>query len=183
MPSSRVYRPWAASLYSTLCLLASIHAAFAAVAVTAPTNPPSANVNVVYSNFMGISMELSFVNYYTGNTTDQIPAPFVKYLSTLQQLGSGKPVRLRIGGNSMDSSTYVPNQQSIIQFTDPNANSNDQPVNYGSQLFDVMKGISTKVGGVQYLIGACASHSPNSRSAAVHEEVAACDRALEWRPG
>ena len=105
-------------------------------------------------------MELSFVNYYMGNSSDQIPAPFVKYLSTLQQHASGQPVRLRLGGNSMDSSTYVANQQSIIQFTDPNANSNDQPVNYGPQLFEVMKGISTKVGGVRYLIGACASPQP-----------------------
>ncbi len=154
MPTSRVSRPWAPSLYSALCLLASIRSAFAAVAVTAPTNPPSVDANVVFSNFMGISMELSFINYYMGNSTDQTPAPFIKYLSTLQQHASGKPVRLRLGGNSMDSSTYVPNQQSIIQFTDPNANSNDQPVNYGAQLFEVMKGISTQVGGVQYLIGA-----------------------------
>ena len=155
MPSSRVSRPWAASLYGTICLLASIPSTFAAIAVTPPTTPPSATANVVYSNFLGISMELSFVNYYMGNSTSQIPAPFVKYLSTLQQHTSGKPVRLRLGGNSMDSSTYVPNQQSIIQFTDPNANSNDQPVNYGAQLFEVMKGISSQVGGVQYLIGTC----------------------------
>ncbi|KAI1786674.1 hypothetical protein LXA43DRAFT_975650 [Ganoderma leucocontextum] len=153
MPSSRLNRLRATSLYHTVCLFASFHAAFAAVAVTPPANPPSTDANVVYSNFLGISMELSFINYYMGNSTDQIPGPFVKYLSTLQQPASGKPVRLRLGGNSMDSSTYVPNQQSIIQFTDPNANSNDQPVDYGSQLFEVMKGISSQVGGVQYLIG------------------------------
>lgn len=53
----------------------------------------------------------------------------------------------------MDSSTYVPSQPNIIQFTDPTANVNDQPVNYGSQLFDVMNAVSDKVGGVEYLIG------------------------------
>ena len=163
MPSSRESHHWAASFYGTLCLLASVRSAFAAIAVTPPTNPPSANANVVYSNFLGISMELSFVNYYMGNSTSQIPGPFVKYLSALQQHASGKPVRLRLGGNSMDSSTYVPNQQSIIQFTDPNANSNDQPVNYGAQLFEVMKGISSQVGGVQYLIGACTPLTDGAR--------------------
>ena len=153
MSPPRVTSPWAPSLLRALCLLAAVNSAYAAVAITPPAAPPSANANVVYSNFLGISLELSFINYYMGNTTDQIPAPFVKYLSTLQQHASGKPVRLRLGGNSMDSSTYVPNQPDIIEFTDPNANSNDQPVNYGPQLFEVMKGVSSQVGGAQYLIG------------------------------
>ncbi len=137
----------------TLCLLLSARSAFAAIAVSAPANPPAADANVVYSNFLGLSLELSFINYYFGNTTAEIPQPLVKYLSTLHAHGSGKPVRIRLGGNSMDSSTYVPGQSDIIQFTNPNANWNDQPVNYGPQLFDVMKGVSSAVGGAQYLIG------------------------------
>ncbi|EJF62805.1 hypothetical protein BD309DRAFT_1015125 [Dichomitus squalens] len=153
MSSARRTSPWATSLFRTLCLLAAVDSTFAAVAITPPATPPSATANVVYSNFLGISLELSFINYYMGNTTDQIPAPFISYLSTLQKHASGKPVRLRLGGNSMDSSTYVPSQPDIVEFTDPNANSNDQPVNYGPQLFDVMKGVSSQVGGAQYLIG------------------------------
>lgn len=53
----------------------------------------------------------------------------------------------------MDSSTYVPNQSDIVEFTNPNANSNDQPVNYGQQLFQVMNAVSDRVGGAEYLIG------------------------------
>ncbi|EIW61463.1 glycoside hydrolase family 79 protein [Trametes versicolor FP-101664 SS1] len=152
-------RPFAA----LLCLIAPLYiqTAHAAVAVASPASPPPANANVVYSNFMGVSLELSFINYYFGNSTDQIPQPVVSYLSALQTRGSGKPVRLRLGGNSMDSSTYVPSQPDIIEFTDPNANSNDQPVNYGPQLFDVMKGVSTAVGGAQFLIG-LSLRTPNS---------------------
>ena len=142
------------SYLRALCLLLlSARSAFAAIAVTAPASPPSSDANVVYSNFLGLSLELSFINYYFGNSTAEIPQPFVKYLSTLHAHGSGQPVRIRLGGNSMDSSTYVPGQSDIIQFTDPNANWNDQPVNFGPQLFDVMKGVSSAVGGAQYLIG------------------------------
>ncbi|RPD66740.1 hypothetical protein L226DRAFT_476575 [Lentinus tigrinus ALCF2SS1-7] len=142
--------PWC---LRALCLLLSASSAFAAIAVTPPASPPAADANVVYSNFLGLSLELSFINYYFGNTTAEIPQPVINYLSTLHAHGSGKPVRIRLGGNSMDSSTYVPNQPDIIEFTDPTANFNDQPVNYGPQLFDVMKGVSSAVGGAQYLIG------------------------------
>lgn len=60
----------------------------------------------------------------------------------------------------MDSSTYVPSQQQIINFTDPTANVNDQPVTYGSVLFNIMKATSDKVG-VQWLIG-LSLRDPNS---------------------
>ncbi|KAI0368070.1 glycoside hydrolase family 79 protein [Pilatotrama ljubarskyi] len=152
-----------AALVHVLCLLSPLYVqtSHAAVAISSPSSPPPADANVVYSNFLGISIELSFINYYFGNSTDQIPQPLVKYLSALQARASGKPVRLRLGGNSMDSSTYVPDQQQIIQFTDPNANFNDQPVNYGPQLFDVMKGVSNAVGGAQYLVG-LSLRTPNS---------------------
>ncbi|KAI0772045.1 glycoside hydrolase family 79 protein [Trametes elegans] len=144
-----------AALVHLLALTAPLYVqtSRAAVQLTTPSSPPTPDANVVYSNFMGISLELSFINYYFGNSTDQIPQPVLKYFSDLHARGSGKPLRLRLGGNSMDSSTYVPNQQEIIQFTDPNANSNDQPVNYGPQLWEVMKGVSSAVGGAQYLIG------------------------------
>ncbi|KAI9069257.1 glycoside hydrolase family 79 protein [Trametes sanguinea] len=152
-----------AALVHLLCFVFPLltQTALAAIAVSPPSSPPDANANVVYSNFLGISLELSFINYYFGNSTDQIPQPVIKYLSTLQSRASGQPVRLRLGGNSMDSSTYVPSQQQIIQFTDPNANSNDQPVDYGPQLFDVMKGVSSAVGGAQYLVG-LSLRTPNS---------------------
>ncbi|KAH9900021.1 glycoside hydrolase family 79 protein [Cubamyces lactineus] len=155
-------RPFSALLH-LLCIASPlfVQPALAAIALSPPSSPPGSDANVVYSNFLGISLELSFINYYFGNTTDQIPQPVVKYLSTLKARASGQPLRLRLGGNSMDSSTYVPNQQQIIQFTDPNADFDDQPVDYGPQLFDVMNGMSSAVGGAQYLVG-LSLRTPNS---------------------
>lgn len=139
-------------------LLASLagSALAATVQVTPPATPPGSNVTAVYSNFFGISFELSFINYYFGNDSSSIPQPMLNYLGALRARGAAdRPVRLRLGGNSMDSSTYVPDQTEIIKFTDPNANVNDQPVSYGSVLFDVMKNASARVDTAQWLIGAC----------------------------
>lgn len=90
-----------------------------------------------------------------GNGTSNIPKPFLNYLSALRsRSGPNRPLRLRIGGNSMDSSTYVPSQTSpMIQLTNSQANVNDQPVNYGPVLWDVVKLVAQNVGGAQYLIG------------------------------
>ena len=142
----------ALSLLLTL-FAAQVHSAAAAIPVSAPPAPPPSSANVVSSNFLGLSVELSFINYYFGNTTAQTPEPVVRYLAQLRARGSGQPVRVRLGGNSMDSSTYVPGQPAILELTDPTANVNDQPVDFGDQVFDVMSGMSRAVGGVQYLIG------------------------------
>jgi hypothetical protein len=58
----------------------------------------------------------------------------------------------------MDSSTYVPDQSSMLVFTDPSANVNDQPVNFGPLLYDVMKQISDDVGGMAYVVGELQVH-------------------------
>ena len=139
-------------------LLASLvgSALAATVQVAPPATPPGSNVTAVFSNFFGISFELSFINYYFGNDSSSIPQPMLNYLDALHsRSAAGRPVRLRLGGNSMDSSTYVPDQTEIIKFTDPNANVNDQPVSFGSVLFDVMKNASARVNTVQWLIGGC----------------------------
>ena len=143
-------RPKFAGLFVNVLLATS---AFAAVQVTLPSSTPPADLTTVYSNFLGISLELSFINYYFGNDTNSVPQPVVEYLTALHQRSSDKPVRLRLGGNSMDSSTYTPDQPAFIQFTDPTANSNDQPVDYSSQLWTVMNAVSDKVGGAEYLVG------------------------------
>lgn len=57
----------------------------------------------------------------------------------------------------MDSSTFNKSQTQFSAFTDPNANWNDQPVDYGPLVFKVMDAVSKRLGGVEYLIG-------NSRS-------------------
>jgi len=53
----------------------------------------------------------------------------------------------------MDSSTFDENQTQFSVFTDPAANSNDQPVDYGPLGFKVMRALSQRLGGVEYLIG------------------------------
>ena len=53
----------------------------------------------------------------------------------------------------MDSSTFSVNQTQFSVFTDPNANWNDQPVNYGPLVFKVMDAVGKRLGGVEYLIG------------------------------
>ncbi|KAH9927198.1 glycoside hydrolase superfamily [Epithele typhae] len=136
-----------------LLLLACTGPVYAAVPVSQPSGGAPTPGNVVFSNFFGISLELSFINYYLGNDSSTVPAPVVQYLSALHAHGSGKPVRLRLGGNSMDSSTYVPGQADLIHFTDPDANANDQPIDFGAQLFDTMNAMSDAVGGAEYLVG------------------------------
>lgn len=61
---------------------------------------------------------------------------------------------MRIGGNSADDSTYVPSQTSAMeQFTSSAANANDQPVDYGPVLWDVLNKVASDIGGAAYLIG------------------------------
>ncbi|KAG6844147.1 hypothetical protein H0H87_009390 [Tephrocybe sp. NHM501043] len=64
-----------------------------------------------------------------------------------------KPLRIRVGGNGMDGSTYVPNLKTFLQFTDPNAYFNDIPVNFGPIMFDVMNKMYDTVGAMQFIIG------------------------------
>ncbi|CAL1701104.1 unnamed protein product [Somion occarium] len=153
------------SLYITLAC--NVYASLAAIEVTPPSSPPTGNATaVVFPNFLGISLELSFINNYFGNSSNEAPPAMVNYLSAIRNRTFDRPVRLRLGGNSMDSSTYVPDQQDIIQFTNPNANSNDQPVNYGPALFDVMNTVSDMAGEVEYLIG-LSLRNPNSTNIAL----------------
>ncbi|KAJ3986343.1 hypothetical protein F5890DRAFT_1007130 [Lentinula detonsa] len=141
--------------YSTILLAAVIlgpRFADADVQLTIPSSPSLGNV--VASNFFGISFELSFMNEYFGNDTNIIPQSMLNYLSEIRSRTGSNNVRIRVGGNSGDVSTYVPSQTSpMLVLTDPNANSNNQPVNYGPMLWEVMEKVSEEVNGVQYLIG------------------------------
>lgn len=64
-----------------------------------------------------------------------------------------KPLRIRIGGNSMDAATYIPTQSNMITLTDPNAYFNDIPVDFGPSLFSVLNGMSDRVGEMQFIVG------------------------------
>ncbi|KAI0643529.1 hypothetical protein C8Q79DRAFT_1012806 [Trametes meyenii] len=128
MAHFRVFFPLGIALIQLYSAFFYAYGVVAAVVVLPPSSPPTVIDNVVYSDFLGISIEHSFVSYYFGNSTDQTPPAVIKYLSAL-------------------NSAYVPDQTEIIQVTDPNANSNDRPVNYGPQLFEVMKSVSSAVNG------------------------------------
>ena len=59
------------------------------------------------------------------------------------------PLRIRIGGNGMDSSTYVPTQTNMITETDPDAYYNDIPVDFGPTFFDVLNAMAEASGAMQ----------------------------------
>ncbi|KAF4602120.1 hypothetical protein EYR40_005324 [Pleurotus pulmonarius] len=140
------------SCFTLLATLPLLCYALDPVQVTVPALPGSHNI--VHPNFLGISLELSFLDEYFGKNASSIPPAVINYLQTIRARTANVPLRLRIGGNSMDSSTYIPDQQSpMLQLTDPNANPNNQPVNYGGTIWEVLNSVAHSTGGAQYLIG------------------------------
>ena len=86
-----------------------------------------------------------------GKSPQQMPFPIQNYLANLRAR-IHSPLRIRIGGNSMDSSTYVSNQTQMIVLTDPNAYFNDVPVDFGPTFFDVLNAMADVVGEMQFMI-------------------------------
>ncbi|KAF9464382.1 glycoside hydrolase family 79 protein [Collybia nuda] len=122
------------------------------IPVSVPSKAPTSSL--VQPNFLGISFELSFMDEYFGNDTSTIPATVINYLSAIRSRTGKMPLRVRVGGNSMDSSTYIPDQKSpMVQIKTGATNANNQPVNYGPELWNVMKKVASDVGGAEYLIG------------------------------
>ncbi|KAG6331066.1 hypothetical protein ID866_8027 [Astraeus odoratus] len=117
-----------------------------------PEADSSALQNVVQDNFLGISFELSPFNTLWGETPDNLPTAMENYLSNLRARIKS-PLRIRIGGNSMDTATYVPDQTQMIIVTDPNADPDDIPVNFGPMLFDVSSAMAKAVGGLGHIVG------------------------------
>lgn len=75
------------------------------------------------------------------------------YLSNIRARMSN-PLRIRVGGNGMDSSTYVPTQtDQMIHLTDPDAYFNDIPADFGPVLFEVMNTMADNVGSMEFIIG------------------------------
>jgi hypothetical protein len=81
-----------------------------------------------------------------------MPHAMQNYLSNLRQRFKN-PLRIRIGGNSMDGSAFVPDQEDMIEFVDPTAYFNDVPVNFGPMLFNVLNSMADDVGEMQFIIG------------------------------
>ncbi|KAF9223232.1 hypothetical protein BS17DRAFT_706135 [Gyrodon lividus] len=123
------------------------------VNVTFPTQPGASSlVNVVQDNFLGVSFELSSFNTLWGDTPLTMPDAMQNYLSNLGQRHPS-PLRIRVGGNSMDGSTWVPSQPQMLVLTDPNAYYNDVPVDFGPVFFDVLNSMADVVGEMAFIIG------------------------------
>ncbi|KAJ6573993.1 glycoside hydrolase family 79 protein [Mycena vulgaris] len=123
----------------------------AGVQITVPSTPTTSNV--VTSNFLGISFELSFLPEYFGNDTSTINPPMINYLAGIRARTGSNPVRIRIGGNSADSSPYIDQASSpMVQLQPGTFNANDQPVTYNPTVWSVLKEVSKQVNGVTYAI-------------------------------
>ncbi|KXN82114.1 hypothetical protein AN958_03168 [Leucoagaricus sp. SymC.cos] len=141
------------SLVLLSSLLVALAHAGSPVDVTFPAESSAiARGNVIEDNFIGISWELSSFNTLWGKSVDQQPNAMQNYLHNIA-VRLSKPLRIRVGGNGMDGSTYVPSQKSVLEFSDPNAYFNDIPVNFGPALFDIMNGMYDKVGAMEFMIG------------------------------
>lgn len=162
-----------ASLYVLLALAISSSAG-SSISISSPSFLKQGFL--VNSNFFGISIELSIIDtlskfllkliewfysfilispcfiYKVGENVSSIPHEIENYFKNIKDR-AGNPLRVRIGGNSMDDSIYNANQSNMINFTTVAANINDQPVSFGPVLFDVLSSISNATGGVEYLIG------------------------------
>ncbi|KAG6887852.1 hypothetical protein C0995_012217 [Termitomyces sp. Mi166 len=140
-------------LYSVILAVSlAIFASADPIPVSVPSTAPGHNV--VQSSFLGISLELSFMNEYFGNDTSTIPPTILNYLSAIRARTGNSALRLRVGGNSMDSSIYVPGLTTpMLQNISNPGSAHDQPVNYGPMLWKVMKKVADDVGGAEYLIG------------------------------
>ncbi|KAL0949351.1 hypothetical protein HGRIS_009421 [Hohenbuehelia grisea] len=139
------------SIVSVL-LFQSLLAFAANVQLSISSSPPSSHV--VEPNFLGISYELSFMNEYIGNDTSSIPPAVINYMKIIRSRTAASPLRFRVGGNSMDTSVYVPSQKSpMMTLTNASANANNQPVDYGPMLWQVLKQVQKQVGGAEFLIG------------------------------
>ncbi|KAK0218579.1 putative glycoside hydrolase [Armillaria nabsnona] len=121
--------------------------------VTFPEQPPNGTTSAVADNFLGISFELSSFDTLWGSTVDTIPDAMVNYLHNIN-VRTSAPLRIRVGGNGMDGSTYVGSSiTKMLELTDPDAYFNDIPVNFSRVLFDIMNAMYDEVEPMQFIIG------------------------------
>jgi hypothetical protein len=77
------------------------------------------------------------------------------------------PLRMRLGGNSMDDATFVQGMppSPLIDVTNANANPNDIPVDFGPALWAQMAAVADTIGGGEYVIGLSLHNSSDPRAA------------------
>jgi hypothetical protein len=79
----------------------------------------------------------------------------------------------------MDSSTYVPDQSDpVVVFTNPKANFNDQPINFGEALLKQLKLVGDQVGGSEYTIGLSLLEPNDSRAPNIPVMAAGVEKIL-----
>ncbi|KAH7910517.1 hypothetical protein BJ138DRAFT_1008658 [Hygrophoropsis aurantiaca] len=143
--------PW--TLFYFISLPLSVFGQNSPVNVECPSSLQGSDLaNVVQDNFLGISFELSSFDTLWGKSPLLMPNAMQNYLANLRARFT-QPLRIRIGGNSMDSSTFVPDQTQMVILTDPNAYYNDVPVNFGPTFFDVLNAMADNVGEMQFMVG------------------------------
>ncbi|EJU05947.1 hypothetical protein DACRYDRAFT_102907 [Dacryopinax primogenitus] len=111
--------------------------------------PPSSTLPSIPANFLGISIELSSFTSLLASGSP-LPQPFLTHLANVQSRLQA-PLRLRIGGNSLDSSLYLPSQPSLLQVL-PNAEKDNIPVSVGPQLFQTLAALSASLN-ISYTLG------------------------------
>ncbi|KZO93818.1 glycoside hydrolase family 79 protein [Calocera viscosa TUFC12733] len=143
-----------------LSLLLAALAALASAQTTLPIPlyPSSPTLPSIPANYLGLSIELSSLSSLLGpgvpsRSNLSIPSPFLNYLQNVHTR-LGAPLRIRIGGNSMDSSVYVSNQTTtLLEVLDPEANSNNVPVSFGPLLFSTLSALITPSLNLSYTFG------------------------------
>ncbi|KAF8307205.1 uncharacterized protein EI90DRAFT_3297843 [Cantharellus anzutake] len=137
-------------------------ATYTNLTLSVPARAP-AGASAVQGNFLGISIELNIVNTLIGESPESIPKPVINLLSALSSR-TAQPLRLRIGGNSVDAgSKYDPNAKKMINF---NLNSTfkavpNLPVTYGPQLLTTLKKLGDVVNGSTNVLGLSLSTPKN----------------------
>jgi hypothetical protein len=151
-----------ATAFLSFVLLGNVPHASAAPKTTTidfPSQPPAtARSNVVYDNFLGISWELSSFDTLWGSNTSTIPSAMQNYLSNIRARMQND-LRIRVGGNGMDASTYDPSLKDVmLTIPNPEAYFNEIPVIFGPVFFDVMNEMQSRVGGMHFMLGVSTRH-------------------------
>jgi hypothetical protein len=100
----------------------------------------------------------------------------LNYLSNIRARMDA-PLRIRIGGNSMDASTYDPSYtRDLLSVAD--ASTKDAiVVTYGPVLFDILNAVAGVVGSMNFVLGLSMQRPPNASSEA-YALAGAAKRAL-----
>ncbi|KAL0945230.1 hypothetical protein HGRIS_000743 [Hohenbuehelia grisea] len=148
-----LWRAYALFLVTLPLLATTARAAQPILNITLPDLPARHQFNLVSDNFIGISYELSSFDSLWGSTPKRLPPAMQNYLANIRARLTN-PLRIRVGGNGMDGSTYDPSFKSVmLEHTDPDAYFNDIPVRFGPVLFDVLNTMADKVGEMQFMVG------------------------------